>query len=510
MPQSVVFPIFLNAALPPLLITEIMYNNPGDDDYEYIEMYNAGGSIVALEGFYFSGITHQFRLPEFIQPGHYLLLAKNSILCHQEFGKTFREWESGSLSNSGECIELLNQLGEVITRVCYDNTGGWPKEPNGAGAALELRSISSANNEVHNWRSAFEISGRCNNETTFGSPGTGFENNKVSFKSDQFSFTEGTNSIRIPLVVKMLQGGPVWIKVSASSSSSAMEGVDFNISTRVLRITSGSGNFIDLELLDDNQFEDLETITLGIEELCNGELSGFTSTAIEVIDNDHFSPALCVSEWMPQNSRTVLDEFGEYDPWLELYNPNDFAVTLDNFSITATDENTDSTSSHILGAQLIQPKGFLILYADSQPGQGPNHVNLILPKKHGKIELFGTNGSILITSRKYETSYSNKSQGAIDFCGDSIMTFSSPSPGTIAGNSTSITSQSSPDFTIYPNPVSAGTIYLPVLANYTIYSVHGKELMKVLNVNKINVQNLPSGVYFLTMEEAGTRKFIIP
>ena len=63
-----------------LVISEIMYNPLGADDYEFIEFYNAGSSILDLTGYKLvkdskgDGLDFSFG-SETLQPGEYLVLA---------------------------------------------------------------------------------------------------------------------------------------------------------------------------------------------------------------------------------------------------------------------------------------------------------------------------------------------------------------------------------------------------------------------------------------------------
>ncbi len=85
-----------------LVINEIMYNNPGLDDYEFIELYNSGDLVIQLEGYRFTqGVT--FTFPAYLlQPGAYVVVAVDSAKFRQAFNVEAFQWSSGqALNNSG-------------------------------------------------------------------------------------------------------------------------------------------------------------------------------------------------------------------------------------------------------------------------------------------------------------------------------------------------------------------------------------------------------------------------
>ena len=49
----------------------------------------------------------------------------------------------------------------------------------------------------------------------------------------------------------------------------------------------------------------------------------------------HAQPfSLFINEFMASNTQTVTDEAGEYDDWLEIYNANEYSISLQNFYLT--------------------------------------------------------------------------------------------------------------------------------------------------------------------------------
>jgi len=160
---------WLNAQI---VITEIMYNNPGTDDYEYLEIINNDTEAVNLAGYNFTeGIT--FTFPDLtLMPGEYVVLASDSALFADAFGIEPWEFESGALNNGGEDIELRDPSGNVVDYVNYSPNAPWDEAADGTGSALILCDLNADNEGPENWQAANVSSGVVVNGAVInGSPG---------------------------------------------------------------------------------------------------------------------------------------------------------------------------------------------------------------------------------------------------------------------------------------------------------------------------------------------------
>lgn len=108
-------------------------------------------------------------------------------------------------------------------------------------------------------------------------------------------------------------------------------------------------------------------------------------------------PPLFINEWMAANTRTLADPAdGDYADWLELYNPNEFAVDL--FGYRLTDDATNTTKFVIPPGWSIPPNGYLLVWADEESFRnltGTNlHVNFKLSQQGERIALYYPEGSL--------------------------------------------------------------------------------------------------------------------
>lgn len=155
-----------------LVISEIMYNNPGTDSLEYLELFNNDNTTIDLAGYSFSsGITYTFPAIT-LQAGDYLVLATDSVAFERNFNIAALQWTDGSLSNGGELLEIRDALGNIVDVVDYEDEGNWPSEADGDGGSLVLCDMNSDNNVADNWEVATKATGVFAGELElFGSPG---------------------------------------------------------------------------------------------------------------------------------------------------------------------------------------------------------------------------------------------------------------------------------------------------------------------------------------------------
>lgn len=145
----------------PLVITEIMYNPASelgsDNNFEYLEIYNAGSSTVDLDGYTLSiAIDGSFTSGDQIAANEYILVTIDAASYPSTGGQVF-EWTSGALQNTGETIVLKNASGAIVDEVAYDPSV--IKAADGDGPSLSLFDITADNNDMTNWVGSGTING---------------------------------------------------------------------------------------------------------------------------------------------------------------------------------------------------------------------------------------------------------------------------------------------------------------------------------------------------------------
>jgi hypothetical protein len=122
-----------NILIGDIVINELMYSPiSGDDNEQFIELYNAGTNNVNLGGWEFtSGVSFSFPSNTFLAPDHFLVVARNAatLLSHYtnlNSGNTIGDY-SGKLSHNGDRVALAmpqaltqtNNLGQLVTNTIF-------------------------------------------------------------------------------------------------------------------------------------------------------------------------------------------------------------------------------------------------------------------------------------------------------------------------------------------------------------------------------------------------------
>ncbi len=157
-----------------LVITEIFYNQPNSGDIEYFELYNNSSAAIELGGLSITnGVDLDINAPFSLGAGEYMVFIQDST----DFNGVFTvpttqqiEWTGGSLSNSGEEIEISNSLGQVVVGLEYDDRTPWEPRPDGDGYSLILCDVNSDITLAGSWSISDNVSANDGTQDLYGSP----------------------------------------------------------------------------------------------------------------------------------------------------------------------------------------------------------------------------------------------------------------------------------------------------------------------------------------------------
>lgn len=173
------FTIVFNDNTGNIKITEILYNNPGTDSLEFVEIKNLDASPINIGGWRFtSGVDGIFPSNLTIQPGEYIVFAKYQQFVNDFFNINCYAWDlTNSLNNAGETIAISNAQGTLIDSVAYGITTPWDSLANGYGRSLTLCDENADNDLPTSWTTSLDYAGLYFGGTTtdsiFATPGTG-------------------------------------------------------------------------------------------------------------------------------------------------------------------------------------------------------------------------------------------------------------------------------------------------------------------------------------------------
>lgn len=103
---------------------------------------------------------------------------------------------------------------------------------------------------------------------------------------------------------------------------------------------------------------------------------------------------LVINEFMVSNTRgIVIDEYGEADDWIELYNAGDKGINLRGLFLS---DDSTKLQKFALPDTTIPARGFLVIWADDDVDQGSLHAPFKLSAKEGEELLLTLVNGLLI------------------------------------------------------------------------------------------------------------------
>ncbi|HET6408393.1 MAG TPA: lamin tail domain-containing protein, partial [Chthoniobacteraceae bacterium] len=374
-------------ALPAIRITEIMYNPPGGNAHEFLEVQNTGTSEVDLSAWYFEGVGFYFPVGTVLNAGGRLLLANNDgksgAFAGQYPGVTPFGWFSGSLDNTGERIALLDAIGRVIASVTYDDTVPWSLSADGGGVSLEIVDPDGDPNDPANWKSSNALKG------TPGTPNSppaaqSVVINEVRTFGDSFIEMYNTSASPVSIGGWELRGS----LVAAISPGTTIAGNSYFVYHSPLPSNEGSiaiytNSSLSARVDAVSWGNQVVGFTIGRVAgnwtLCNPSPNA-ANTAAPLAPPS----SLAINEWLAKPSP------GEGD-WLELYNKHaTLPVALRGVHVQTSKQIFPIRSLSFIGSQR-----WLQLFADELPGG--NHLGLKLDGDGSTIALVDINNTTFDT-----------------------------------------------------------------------------------------------------------------
>ena len=101
---------------------------------------------------------------------------------------------------------------------------------------------------------------------------------------------------------------------------------------------------------------------------------------------------LVINEIMSDNETIAVDEFDEFDDWIELYNGSGQAINLEGYGLT---DRLNDDEPWIFPAVTIDPGEYLIVWTDNDEEQGELHATFSVSKDGEDLVLLNPEGLII-------------------------------------------------------------------------------------------------------------------
>jgi hypothetical protein len=382
---------------PTIRLSEIMFNPPGGDAYEFLELVNDGGIPVNLADFAFDGITFRFPNPfPLLAPGARLVLSSDAnpaAFAARYPGVPVAGRFGGSLSNGGERLTLLDRAGRIVFSVSYDDEGAWPRASDGGGASLEISNLNADPDDPANWHASAEgggTPGSANSDApaptirlneVFAENPIGFDWIEIhnpgpaSANLGGWSLTDDNDPRKyvFPANTPLAAGGYLIVICDGSSSGGGLRsGFALDRDGETLALFNPTTNRVD-------------AVTFG--PLPAGSTLGRAPTAWVLCEPTPVGPneVAALGEATAIKINEFLADSDGGDDWFELHNMGDKPVALQGSFLS-----TSNAVFRIGAPVFVGAGGFVTLKADEQPG--PSHVDFKLTAAGDLLSLTDANG----------------------------------------------------------------------------------------------------------------------
>jgi spore coat protein H len=218
---------------------------------------------------------------------------------------------------------------------------------------------------------------------------------------------------------------------------------------------------------------------------------------------------LQINEFLASNSTTLADDFGEYDDWVEIYNPTSSRVWLGSLFLS---DKMGSPGKYKFPFEYLESEAFYLVWLDGQPEQGEDHAPFRMNSGGEKLRLSNrpAEGYTIIDSVTFGLQATDVAMGRSEDGSVTWIAFNQPTPGfpNLSTSRDEYLSEKT-ELVIYPNPSTNGVIYFNTSVSGTIYDVNGKAVRELRYSTWADVQNLVPGIYLLKLETGDVKRFIV-
>jgi len=222
---------------------------------------------------------------------------------------------------------------------------------------------------------------------------------------------------------------------------------------------------------------------------------------------------LVINEFLASNVSTVVDQDGQFDDWIEIYNKGSVPINIEHYRLS---DNTDDFSSFSFPAgTIINVNEYIVVWADKDLSQAGFHADFKLTASGETIYLADSN-LVVIDSITYSSQVADISFGRYPNGTGSFRSMT-PTIGAVNTIGTRIDDLSSDieAIKVYPNPAgNTFTIEIEKTLNketeVSVFDLQGKLIYfnSITQKLQVNSSEWSSGFYFIRVGN-GNSKLII-
>lgn len=140
------------------------------------------------------------------------------------------------------------------------------------------------------------------------------------------------------------------------------------------------------------------------------------------------SPLLFINEFMASNTKIIVDEHGEYEDWVEIYNGDTKTYNLAGMFLS---DDLKQPTKWMLPDAMIPPGGLLLIWADGETSQGTFHANFKLSASGEQVGLFSNlaEGNFPLDTLSFSEQQTDISYGRFSDGNSQWQFFCKPTPG---------------------------------------------------------------------------------
>ena len=219
---------------------------------------------------------------------------------------------------------------------------------------------------------------------------------------------------------------------------------------------------------------------------------------------------IVINEFVANNISGITNERGKSKDWVELYNTTNNALRLNSLYLS---DSTFLTKWRFPGESIIKPKEHLLVWTDDLDTTFLEmHASFNLNELGEKIIL--SNGTAIVDQNSFGLQSADIGLARCPDGTGSFMLTSKLSPRMMNNCTSDIKETENITYQIYPNPshqylyIKSEVSHLP----YKLIQIDGSVVLsgiKENNIEKINIEQLSTGIYFLNIEGMGNKKIII-